>query len=148
MIIETLSMGRLEVSEEQLYHFPKGIPGFEEETEFVLIGLEETPFWVLQSVKEQELSFLLADPFNFYPNYEFELPDEEAEELRIQSEVIIRSMITLKGKIEQSTINLLAPLVFNPSERTGKQIVIHSGPYHTKHILLREQPELDGKDGG
>ncbi|AIQ55155.1 flagellar assembly protein FliW [Paenibacillus sp. FSL R7-0331] len=148
MIIETLSMGRLEVNEEQLYHFPKGIPGFEEETDFALIGLEETPFWVLQSLKEQELSFLLADPFNFYPGYEFELPDEEAEELQIQSEVIIRSMITLKGEIEQSTINLLAPLVFNPNERTGKQIVIHSGPYHTKHILLQEQPEIDGKDGG
>ncbi|MDF9840138.1 MULTISPECIES: flagellar assembly protein FliW [unclassified Paenibacillus] len=147
MIIETLSMGRLEVSEEQLYHFPKGIPGFEEETDYALITLEDTPFWVLQSLKEQGVSFLLTNPFDFYPGYEFELPDEEAAELQIEVEVLIRSIITLHENTEQSTINLLAPIVFNPAKRLGKQIVIHSRTYHTKHILLQEQP-ADGKDGG
>ncbi|KUP23870.1 MULTISPECIES: flagellar assembly protein FliW [Paenibacillus] len=147
MIIETLSMGRLEVSEEQLYHFPKGIPGFEEETDYALIPLEDTPFWVLQSLKEQGISFLLTDPFKFYPGYEFELPDEEAAELQIESDILIRSIITLHENAEQSTINLLAPIVFNPAQRLGKQIVIHSRTYHTKHILLQEQP-ADGKDGG
>ncbi|MGN7762058.1 flagellar assembly protein FliW [Paenibacillus sp. 22594] len=148
MIIETLSMGKLEVNEDQIYHFPKGIPGFEEETEFALIKMSESPFWVLQSLKEQELSFLLSDPFVFYPSYEFELPDDEAEELGIELDVLVRCIITLKEQIETSTINLLAPIVLNPTGLTGKQIVLHHAAYHTKHSLLQEQPVIDGKDGG
>ncbi len=148
MIIETLSWGRLEVDEEQLYHFSKGLPGFDEETDFALIAMAETPFWYLQSLRDKGLSFLLGDPFAFYPSYEFELPDDEAEELAIKSDVIIRCIITLKEQVEQSTINLLAPIVLNPVERLGKQIVLHRAPYHTKHSLLQEQPIIDGKDGG
>ncbi|WP_339267569.1 flagellar assembly protein FliW [Paenibacillus sp. FSL R5-0470] len=148
MIIETLSWGTLEVNDEQIYYFSKGIPGFDDETDFALISMEDTSFWYLQSVKERELSFLLGDPFLFYPSYEFELPDIEAEELRIQSNVLIRCIITLKDQIEQSTINLLAPIVLNPDAKTGKQIVLHSAPYHTKHYLLQEKLIVDGKDGG
>lgn len=148
MIIESLSMGTLEVSEEQIYHFTKGIPGFDEEADFALVALEESPFWVLQSVKEPGHSFLLADPFAFYPSYEFELPDDEAEELGIESEVLVRCIVTLKEQVDSSTINLLAPLIFNPGGHTGKQIVIHRTSYHTKHSLLQEQLVADGKDGG
>jgi flagellar assembly factor FliW len=148
LIIETLSWGKLEVDKEQLYHFPKGIPGFDEETDFALIVMEETPFWYLQSVKSKGLSFLLGDPFAFYPAYEFELPDVEAEELEIRSDVVVRCIITLKENVEQSTINLLAPIVLNPVRNFGKQIVLHKAPYHTKHSLFQEQPVVDGKDGG
>lgn len=148
MIIETLSWGNLEVDEEQLYHFPKGLPGFDEEIDFALIAMEETHFWYLQSIKSKGLSFLLGDPFAFYPFYEFELPDVEAEELGIEKEVIVRCVITLKEQVEQSTINLLAPIVLNPVGHSGKQIVLHKAPYHTKHRLLQEQSVINGKDGG
>lgn len=149
MIIETLAWGNLEVQEEQLYHFSKGIPGFEDENDFVLIAMEGTPFWVLQSLDNKSLSFLLGDPFAFYPDYEFELPSDEAEELEIVSQVIVRCMITFKEQAEQSTINLLAPIVLNPERLLGKQVVLHKTPYHTKHSLFQEQqPVIDGKDGG
>ncbi|CAH1054242.1 flagellar assembly protein FliW [Paenibacillus pseudetheri] len=148
MNIETLSWGKLEVNEEQVYHFPKGLPGFDEETDFALIAMAETPFWYLQSIKNKGLSFLLGDPFVFYPSYEFELLNEEAEELGIDNEVIVRCVITLKEQVELSTINLLAPIVLNPVGHSGKQIVLHKAPYHTKHSLLQEQLVIDGKDGG
>ncbi|MEK3663697.1 flagellar assembly protein FliW [Paenibacillus sp. FSL F4-0236] len=148
LIIETLSWGKLEVTEEQIYYFSKGIPGFDEETELALIEMAESPFWYLQSIKNEGLSFLLGDPFIFYPSYEFELPDNEAEELQIGSNVVVRCIITLKEQVEQSTINLLAPIVLNPDGNVGKQIVLHRSPYHTKHCLLQEQPAIDGKDGG
>ena len=148
MNIETLSWGKLEVNEEQVYHFSKGLPGFDEETDFALIAMAETPFWYLQSIKNKGLSFLLGDPFVFYPSYEFELLNEEAEELGIDNEVIVRCVITLKEQVELSTINLLAPIVLNPVGHSGKQIVLHKAPYHTKHSLLQEQLVIDGKDGG
>lgn len=145
MIVETLTWGEVEIADDQLYRFPKGIPGFDEQTDFALIPLADEPFVYLQSLKEKELSFLLSDPFVFYPSYEFELPDEEAEELGIENEVVVRCMITLKEQAEQSTINLLAPIVLNPKARLAKQVVLHRSSYHTKHSLL--QAVTDGKGG-
>lgn len=148
MIIDTLSWGELEVTEDQIYHFPKGIPGFEDEREFALIKTDDSPFSHLQSVTERNLSFLLADPFIFYPEYEFELGSSDLEELNIQSQVVIRCMLTLQDQVDQSTINLLAPLALNPDNQIGKQVILHQTSYGTKHVLIRvHEPQLHGKDG-
>ncbi|MEC0241417.1 flagellar assembly protein FliW [Paenibacillus dokdonensis] len=138
MIIKTSSWGDLEIAEDQVYHFPKGIPAFEEETEFAVISLEEGRFHYLQSTKEQELAFLLADPFDYYPQYEFELPPADTEELQIDKQVNVRCVISLKEKLELSTINLLAPVILNPDKRLGKQIVLHNSHYQTRHPLWSE----------
>ncbi|OZB93339.1 flagellar assembly protein FliW [Paenibacillus sp. XY044] len=135
MIIQTSSWGELEVADEQVYGFPKGMPGFEEETEFALITLEDSPFNYLQSTKEKELAFLLGDPFAYYPEYEFELPEADKEELKIEQNVFVRCIISLKEKVEQSTMNLLAPVILNPDHRLGKQVILHSSRYQTKHLL-------------
>lgn len=57
MIIETLSWGKLEVNEEQLYHFPKGLPGFDEETEFALIAMAEAPFGIYSQLRTRDYPF-------------------------------------------------------------------------------------------
>ena len=67
MLIETSTWGSLEITEEQIYEFPKGIPGFEKETRFALLTLEQGPFAYLQSLKVKELAFVIADPFVFIP---------------------------------------------------------------------------------
>lgn len=149
MIIETVTWGSLEVAEDQLYHFAKGIPGFEDETEFALIDREEGPFVYLQSMKDKELAFLLVDPFIFYPDYEFELQTADTEELKLDQHILVRCIVTLKEQIEKSTINLLAPIVLNPAERLGKQVVLHQNTYQTKHSLWPEPsaPANTGKAG-
>lgn len=66
MNIETSALGVLNIKDEQIYHFPKGLPGFEQETEFAIIDLEEGQFSYLQSLKTAELAFLLTNPFIFF----------------------------------------------------------------------------------
>lgn len=146
MIIETSTWGQLDINEEAVYQFPKGIPGFEEETAFAVIALEEGPFSYLQSLKSDSLVFLLADPFSFYADYEFELPDTDAEELEIEDSVWVRSIVTLKEQVEESTLNLLAPIVMNPQKRMGKQVVLIKTAYQTKQTLwnsIQGQKEVD-----
>lgn len=138
MIIQTASWGELDIAEEQIYRFPKGMPGFEEETEFALISLEDGPLDYLQSTKEPGFAFLLGDPFVYFPQYEFELPEADTEELDIQSQVVIRCIISLKEQIYQSTMNLLAPVVLNPEKNLGKQVVLHHSSYQTRHPLWSE----------
>lgn len=68
MIISTSIWGDIEVNEKEVYRFEKGIPGFEETTEFVLLDQDEAPFYYLQSLQQKELSFVLVDPFIFILN--------------------------------------------------------------------------------
>lgn len=148
MIIETLTWGSLEVEDEQIYHFSKGIPGFDEEVEYALIE-DDGPFVYLQSTRDKSLAFLMADPFSFYPEYEFELPEADAEELEIDSQIRVLGIITLKREIEESTMNLLAPVVLNTEKHLGKQVVLHQAKYQTKHPLWTQQSSsaVSGKVG-
>lgn len=145
MLIETVTLGQLDINEDQIYHFPKGIPGFEHETDFAVIDLQEGPFSYLQSLKTDNLALLLTDPFVFYKSYEFELPESETEELAIQTSVQVRAVVTIKEKLEESTLNLLAPIVFNPDKRIGKQVVLHRSDYSTKQLLWNEGQAKEGE---
>ena len=148
MNIETIAWGKIEVTEEQLYQFENGIPGFEEEKSFAWIQEENSPFSYLQSTHESALSFLLADPFLFYPDYEFEISDQDIEELGDQELLGVACIVTLHEQIEQSTINLLAPVVLNKATHKARQIVLQDNQYQTKHPLQFNQEHSSDTDKG
>ncbi|MEI2283221.1 flagellar assembly protein FliW [Paenibacillus polysaccharolyticus] len=139
--------GKVEVNEGNIFRFPKGLPGFEDETEFAIISSEDTPFSYLQSVKEPGLSFLIVSPFIFAPDYSFELNDLDKEELDIDDQVTVYSIVTIHSEINKSTMNLLAPVVLNPANRVGKQIVLHQSSYETRHLIWTEDETKSVKGG-
>ncbi|WP_145334512.1 flagellar assembly protein FliW [Paenibacillus xylanexedens] len=139
--------GSLEVQEEVVYQFPKGLPGFEEETEFAIVPWEDTPFSYLQSTREPELAFLLVSPFTFVPDYSFELAEVDKEELGIVEQVSVYSMVTIHSQANKSTMNLLAPIVLNPEQRLGKQVVLHHSDYNTRHLIWTEDDAKSVKGG-
>ncbi|AJS60373.1 flagellar assembly protein FliW [Paenibacillus sp. IHBB 10380] len=144
MNISTATWGEIEINDDQIYKFSKGIPGFDEEIELALIHQENGPFCYLQSTKEPTLSFMLVSPFTFCPEYEFVLSDADREELGIDEEVIVYNMVTIHHQVEQSTINLLAPLIFNPVTQTAKQVILHESVYTTRYLILngmRSEPK-------
>lgn len=139
--IQTLRFGELEVDEDLLVRFRDGIPAFEEETEFVLVPYEDTPYVFLQSAKTPELAFLAVSPFTFFADYEISIDDDTLAELGIESEdeVAIYSLITMpEGRIESMTANLLAPVVVNSRSLQAKQLVLVDSKYTTKHRLFPE----------
>ncbi|MGY4758161.1 flagellar assembly protein FliW [Paenibacillus caseinilyticus] len=137
MRINTLALGEIEYTEEEVLTFPNGIPGFEEYTRFLIIGRGEA-FSYLQSLEEEGISFVILNPFDIYRAYEFELSQEDQDELEIRSEegIEIWSIVTLGKQPEQYTVNLMGPLVVNTVSRLGKQVVLHHSPYGTKHSLV------------
>lgn len=135
MKVETAQFGALEVSDEQVYHFSKGIPGFESHLKFAVIDVAEGPFSYLQSLQESHISLLMTDPFVFYPDYEFDLPESVVEEMELSSDLQIRCIVTIHEDVAKSTINLLAPLVFNLENRSGRQVILHNSEYQSRHPL-------------
>jgi flagellar assembly factor FliW len=139
MELQTSRFGVLQVDEEAIYTFSKGIPGFEEETRFIIVApKEEEPFAFLQSTRNPDLAFVIADPFLFYADYDFELSGSIIAELGIESPevVLVRSIITIPDELDKATINLVAPIIFNGPARSAKQVVLGKTPYSTRHPLF------------
>ena len=123
-----------------IFHFAQGIPGFEQlkKFEFEDIGAD-IPMKLMRSVGEQEVSLLVASPFIFYPEYEWELAESAKQELGIASEkdVEVWSIITIPDDPAAATINLLAPIVLNRTTKLGKQLILHDQPYSSRAPLNR-----------
>lgn len=144
MDIQTAQFGTVKIDEDHLIVFDQGIPGFEDYRTFALFSPnEDIPFSFLQSVEHVAVSFILVDPFLFYPDYEFQLNSDAIEQLEVhsQQELSIWSILSLGESIATSTINLLAPVIINTARKKGGQVVLHGSGYKTKH------PIRTGKSG-
>lgn len=151
MKIKSTRFGELEVVENRLFKFPHGIPGFPDEKIFIFIPIDdESPFSYLQSTTEANLTFLLVDPFAFFKDYEFILEDEVARELDLSQEnpPQVFLIATVKGKLADMTVNLLAPLVVNALNRTGRQVILDKPEYSIRHQLFPDGLPKDAGKGG
>ena len=100
---------------------------------------EDSPFAYLQCVEDEDVGFVVASPFSFFSDYEFELPEAEKNLLKLTrpEEALVLGIITLKQPFEESTMNLIAPIVINVNERIGRQIVLPPKyDFGTKHRLF------------
>jgi len=64
--------------------------------------------------------------FAFKKDYSFDISDEDREQLQIEKEeeVLTYTIVTMKETLEDSTTNLLAPIIINIDKKLGKQIVL------------------------
>jgi flagellar assembly factor FliW len=149
MEIKTRYFGEIEVNEKEVVQFVQGIPGFKDEQEFVVLPFseEDTPYSILQSIKTSSLAFVLGNPFVFFPEYEFDLPEGTTELLQIESEqdVAVYVILTVQEPFENTTANLKAPIIINQTGLRGKQVVLNSESYETKHLILREAVTKEGR---
>ena len=143
--VNTLRFGEVEVAEDKVVHFADGIPAFEDEHEFVIVPYdEESPYVFLQSLTTPDLAFLMTVPFIFFPDYEFEIDDENQNKLELtrQEDMLIYTLLTINGgKVKDMTANLMAPVVLNTANMQARQIVLDRSSYTTKHRLFPENKE-------
>lgn len=119
--------------------FKKGLPGLEYLNSFIIKDLDGNEKFKILESKEGEVSFVTITPFEIYSEYEINLNDETIKELQIDrpEDVLVLSIITLGKTLENSTMNLQAPLVINIRNNLGKQYIMQNSKYETKHPLIR-----------
>lgn len=144
MNITTDHLGNIEYSETDIITFAHGIPGFEDEHKFILIPAEdiEFPFSYLQSIKSNDLAFIVTDPFLFVENYDFELSKSDAEALNLSGEedlgnISVLSIVRIPDDVDQTTINIMAPIVINHVDKVGRQVLLNEYS-DTKYPLFRK----------
>lgn len=139
--IETKYLGELEIENEYIINFPNGILGFENSNRFVLIDFPgNSLFKFLQDVDNANVSFILINPWDFFEDYEIDIPDKELDTIdlnpQIENTLEVYSIVTLGKNLEESTANLLAPVIINIKSKIGKQYVLTYTSYSTKHKLM------------
>ena len=127
MNIQTKFLGEVEIDQSEILTFEQGLPGFQQYTKYILLGLDaDLPIALLQSTEDEQIGFVVGYPFAFKSDYTFDLSEEDKEQLQLmeESEVATYTVITLKENFTDSTINLLAPIIINTKQKLGKQIVL------------------------
>lgn len=126
MELKTAQFGVINVGEDELIHFPMGIPGFENNKKFVLIGNDPAAlfFW-LQSAEDPNLCFVVTDPFSIYPNYYVDVEDDDVNFLGITDtgNVMTLAVVVIPENIKETRVNLKAPILINVEKKLGKQII-------------------------
>lgn len=97
--------------------------GFESVTQMELQKIDDI-FMRLESAEEGP-SFTLINPFALR-EYAFDIPTslQALMEVNEQSNLLIYTIVILNTPIENSTINFVAPLIFNTDNQTMAQIII------------------------
>lgn len=117
---------------EQKISFPWGLPGLEDYQEFTLNSLEkDSPFCFLQAVRQREIGLLVVNPYVYFNNYDFELSEEIAGQLKINDEKQVAVLCTVNTSrgAGSATVNLLAPIIINTEQLLAKQVVLNDRKY-------------------
>jgi flagellar assembly factor FliW len=143
MKVNTKAFGHIEVNEKQKIIFPKGLFGFEDFKDYVLIDAEHQPFFWLQSLDDHEIAFILINPFLFRPDYEVNINNDELSEIGIDTpeNALIFVIVTIPQDGGSMTANLQGPLVINKKIMTGMQAVLSDLKWKTKHDIIAELKE-------
>ena len=143
MDIDTTRFGRMEVNEERILTFPRGLLGFPSHQRFALIQTgEENYFFWLQSVDDPSLAFVVTDPSIFFKDYQVALKEETQQELVLDDMGFAQIFVICNKVGDWLTGNLQGPLVINAQNRIGQQVVLNDRKWTTRQPLLRLQAEV------
>lgn len=140
--INTVKFGEVEVDKNSIFDFVSPIIGFNELKQYTIIDYKpDSPFKWLQSMEEMELAFPVTLCSFFGIDYQFDIPDEEAEKLGIESadDVFVCNIANIpSSNPEGATINMLAPIVINLVNKKAMQIILKNTEFEVRHKLFEQ----------
>ncbi len=151
MLVDTKRFGPIEVSVDQVLEFPEGLIGFPHLHRFVAINLDGPDRWLtwFQSVEEPAVGFVTLDPKAVFPDYNplFYPKDLAGFDSSSPDNLVVLAVVTVPRDVRKMTANLQAPLVLDPIKRLGKQVIVASTEYTTKHYVFAALQTLVRRTG-
>ncbi len=141
MVVKTTRFGDVQVEEDRIISFPKGLLGFPRYKHYVLIDpTEDGYFWWLQSIDTPDLAFVVTDPSLFVSSYRVPLRPDQIADMGMQSLDEAQVFVIVNKRGNMLTGNLQGPLVIHVANRTGEQIVLSDRRFTTR-VPLIELPQ-------
>ena len=137
MKINSSRFGEIEVDDQRVMTFPKGLLGFPDYQRYVLIEAgEDSYFWWLQSVDNPDLAFIVTDPTLFIPTYKVPVRADQIGQLELDSADDAQVLVIVNKRGETLTGNLQGPLVVNVKNCIGEQLVLSDRRFTTRVPLV------------
>ena len=112
--------------------------GFPAHQDFALVRLhDEGLLYALTSTKDPEVRFLVAPPEPFFPDYAPELENEVFAALNTKDPDRLLIMVVISAGINETTANLLAPIVIDRDSRRAMQVVLNGSDMPIRAVLNR-----------
>lgn len=152
MRINTRVFGEIDIEDEKIIHFPGGIVGFPELTDFALIHDSEKEStcairW-LQSMQEPAFAMPVMDPLAVKPDYNPEVEDELLKPLgKIDpEEILVLVTLTVPSDLTKMSVNLQAPIVVNAAEKKACQVIVDTELYPVRFPIyeILQQMKKEG----
>ena len=138
--IKTAKFGELEVDKNNVFNFISPIIGFNNLTQYTIVDYKpDSPFKWLQSMEDTELAFPVTLCSFFGIDYKFDIPDEEAQRLEIETadDVFVCNIANIPSSNPQgATINMLAPIVINLRNKKAMQIILKNTDFQVRYKLF------------
>lgn len=137
MIVQTTRFGQLQVKDERIITFSRGLLGFPQHRRYALIHPnDEGYFFWLQAVDAPDLAFVVTDPHLFVPDYRVPLRPDQLQEMGLSSMSDAQVLVIVNKRGSVLTGNLQGPLVIQAAHRVGEQLVLTDRRFHTKVPLV------------
>jgi flagellar assembly factor FliW len=140
MNVTTKVFGEITIADDKIIHFPSGIIGFPDLTDFALVHDMEKGagaiHW-LQSMQEPAFAMPVMDPLIVMPDYNPEVDDELLKNIGdlVTDELLVLVTVTVPSDLTKMTVNLKGPIVINAAERKACQVIVEDDKYVVKYPI-------------
>lgn len=152
MKIQTKIFGEIDIADDKIIFFEKGIIGFPDMQKFTLLHDEEQGSGVgirfLQSLDEPGFAMPVMDPLVVKPDYDPAVDDEllaSAGNLTPDN-ILVLVTATVPSDLTKMTVNLQGPIIINVDERKACQVIVDTERYPVKfpiYDILKARKERE-----
>ena len=155
MKFDTQRFGVVSYSSEEVLLFPRGIPAFETNHEWILVGSDNSAVKWLQSLDDPDLALPVTSPDAVQPDYNARIPEDELTLIGGTNPSDLALLIVVS--IPQSapwnmTANLRAPIIINLKTHKAVQVIALNEEYPIRHVVfpedVREKMKASAQNGG
>jgi flagellar assembly factor FliW len=120
--VESSRFGTVDVPADAVIEFPAGLIGLGGRRFALVTGDDQAAFRWLQSLEDGALALPVANPWDFFPDYEVELSDPDSERIRAEaSDVAVWVTVRAGGELSDFSANLRAPILI--ANGLGHQVI-------------------------
>ena len=149
MLVKTRFFGEVDIEDEKILTFDNGIMGFEDMKRWTLIydiekGSEGPISW-FQSLDMAELALPVINPYTVTAVYEPVVEDELLKPLGEFKDEELVTLLTITIPSEdpsKTTANFRAPILINPVNRKGKQVIVNNEDYPIKFSIYESVQKM------
>ncbi len=149
MKLITRIFGEIEIEDDKIITFPKGIIGFPDMTQFALMhdkDKDSNAIRWLQSLDDPVFAMPVMDPLYVKPDFNPVVGEDVIQDLlpMEDEDMLVLVTVTVPHDLTKMTVNLKGPIIINSSSCVAAQVIIDDDDYPVKYPIydyLQKQKE-------